>query len=88
VEDETDCQSHNDASSGRNHNVKPYLAAGIADLQLEDQVVNKRRGAVEEVFLSCIRAAMLARYHRAQTGAENVVFIAQTDAPQSLSTRL
>lgn len=71
--------------------VQSYMAAGIAGLHLEDQVVNKRCGHLankelvdEDVFYSRIRAAALAREeYREQTGTGDVVLIARTDALQS-----
>jgi 2-methylisocitrate lyase-like PEP mutase family enzyme len=71
--------------------VKAYMAAGIAGLHLEDQVVTKRCGHLagkelvdEDVYLSRIRAAVLARDEvKAITGGD-IVIIARTDALQSL----
>jgi 2-methylisocitrate lyase-like PEP mutase family enzyme len=71
--------------------VKSYIAAGVAGLHLEDQVVNKRCGHLsgkelvdEATFISRIRAAVLAREEeRSMTGGD-IVLIARTDALQSL----
>ena len=71
--------------------VQSYMAAGVAGLHLEDQVVSKRCGHLankelvdEDVFYSRIRAAVLARKeYREQTGSGDVVLIARTDALQS-----
>lgn len=72
--------------------VQSYMAAGIAGLHLEDQVVSKRCGHLankelveEDVFFSRIRAAVLAKEdYREQTGAGDIVLIVRTDALQSL----
>ena len=68
--------------------VAQYMAAGVAALHLEDQVVNKRCGHLsnkelvpEEVFLSRIRAAVNAR----QQTPGDILIIARTDALASLS---
>ena len=67
--------------------VAQYMAAGVAALHLEDQVVNKRCGHLknkqlvdEDVFLSRIRAAVNMRK---QTEGD-IVIIARSDALQSL----
>ena len=63
------------------------MSAGIAALHLEDQVTNKRCGHLsnkqlvpEEIYLSRIRAAVLAR----QQTPGDIVIIARTDALASL----
>ena len=72
--------------------VQSYMAAGVAGLHLEDQVVNKRCGHLankelvdEEVWFARIRAAVLARAeYQEDVGSGDVVIIARTDALQSL----
>ncbi|KAF1817568.1 Phosphoenolpyruvate/pyruvate domain-containing protein [Eremomyces bilateralis CBS 781.70] len=74
--------------------VKSYIAAGIAGLHLEDQVLSKRCGHLlgkeivdEDTFLSRIRAAVIAREEmKASIGevAGDIVLIARTDSLQSL----
>jgi 2-methylisocitrate lyase-like PEP mutase family enzyme len=72
--------------------VKSYIAAGIAGLHLEDQVITKRCGHLEgkelvdeETYITRIRAAALAREEmKALRGeAGDIVIIARTDALQS-----
>ncbi|KAK3692464.1 Pyruvate/Phosphoenolpyruvate kinase-like domain-containing protein [Podospora appendiculata] len=73
--------------------VKAYIAAGVAGLHLEDQVLAKRCGHLlgkeivpADVFLSRIRAAVIARDEmRAVVGAAagDIVLIARTDALQA-----
>ncbi|KAK3333794.1 Pyruvate/Phosphoenolpyruvate kinase-like domain-containing protein [Cercophora scortea] len=73
--------------------VKSYIAAGVAGLHLEDQVLSKRCGHLlgkelvsAEEFLTRIRAAVIARDEmRAVLGevAGDIVLIARTDALQS-----
>lgn len=67
--------------------VSQYMAAGVAGLHLEDQVVNKRCGHLknkelvdEEEYLSRIRAAVMARD---QTPGD-IVLIARSDGLESL----
>lgn len=67
--------------------VSQYMAAGVAALHLEDQVVHKRCGHLKnkplvsaDVFLSRIRAAINAR----DQNPGDIVVIARTDALQSL----
>ena len=69
--------------------VQAYIAAGVAGLHLEDQVVSKRCGHLsnkelvdEEVFYSRIRAAVLAREEMQSTVGGDIVLIARTDALQ------
>jgi 2-methylisocitrate lyase-like PEP mutase family enzyme len=72
--------------------VKSYISAGVAGLHLEDQVLSKRCGHLlgkeivsSEVFLSRIRAAVIAREEmKASVGdmAGDIVLIARTDALQ------
>ena len=71
--------------------VKSYVAAGVAGLHLEDQVLSKRCGHLlgkeivdEEIFLSRIRAAAMAREEMKSTIGEagDIVLIARTDALQ------
>jgi 2-methylisocitrate lyase-like PEP mutase family enzyme len=73
--------------------VQAYITAGIAGIHLEDQVVTKRCGHLankelvdEDVYLSRIRAAVMAREERRQTsgGSADIVIIARTDALESL----
>ena len=73
--------------------VRAYIAAGVAGMHLEDQVVNKRCGHLsnkelvdEETYLSRIRAAVLAREEMRQGsgGVADIVLIARTDSLQSL----
>lgn len=73
--------------------VRRYMAAGVAGLHLEDQVVTKRCGHLankelvdEEVFLSRIRAAHMAReeLRAPSAGWADIVIIARTDCLQSL----
>lgn len=72
--------------------VKSYITAGIAGMHLEDQVLSKRCGHLlgkeivdEEVFLSRIRAAVMAREEmKAMIGETgDIVLIARTDALQA-----
>ena len=67
--------------------VEQYMKAGIAALHLEDQVQTKRCGHLagkelvdEDVYLSRIRAAVMAR----EQHQGDIVIIARTDALQSL----
>lgn len=67
--------------------VAQYMAAGVAGLHLEDQVVNKRCGHLlnkalvsEEEYISRIRAAAATR----DNTPGDIVIIARTDALQSL----
>ncbi len=72
--------------------VTSYIAAGIAGMHLEDQVLSKRCGHLlgkevvdVDVFLSRIRAAVIARDQmKASIGEEagDIVLIARTDALQ------
>jgi 2-methylisocitrate lyase-like PEP mutase family enzyme len=72
--------------------VKSYIAAGVAGLHLEDQVLSKRCGHLlgkeivdEDVFYSRIRAAVMAREEmKAAVGdmAGDIVLIARTDSLQ------
>lgn len=73
--------------------VRAYMTAGVAGMHLEDQVVTKRCGHLankelvdEDVFLSRIRAACLAREElREQSGGvADIVIIARTDSLESL----
>ncbi|EXJ75020.1 methylisocitrate lyase [Cladophialophora psammophila CBS 110553] len=68
--------------------VQEYIKAGVAGLHLEDQVQTKRCGHLgskelvdEEVYISRIRAAVLAR---AAIPNGDIVIIARTDALQGL----
>ena len=73
--------------------VRAYMAAGVAGLHLEDQVITKRCGHLankelvdEETYFSRIRAATLARQEM-QTmsgGIADIVIIARTDCLESL----
>ena len=67
--------------------VEQYMKAGVAALHLEDQVQTKRCGHLagkelvgEDVYLSRIRAAVIAR----EQHPGDIVIIARTDALQSL----
>ena len=72
--------------------VRSFIAAGIAGLHIEDQVLSKRCGHLlgkeivnEDTFLSRIRAAVIAREEmKAAIGEEvgDIVLIARTDALQ------
>ena len=71
--------------------VRSYITAGVAGLHLEDQVVTKRCGHLankeivdEDIYLSRIRAAVLAREEMRGTTGGDIVLIARTDAIQSL----
>lgn len=73
--------------------VKAYISAGVAGLHLEDQVLAKRCGHLlgkelvdDEIYISRIRAAVLAREEMKATMGEagDIVIIARTDALQSL----
>lgn len=73
--------------------VRAYIAAGVAGMHLEDQIVTKRCGHLankelveEEVYLSRIRAACMARGElKAQSGGfADIVIIARTDSLESL----
>ena len=72
---------------------KAYISAGVAGMHLEDQVVNKRCGHLahkelveEEVYLSRIRAAVMARDETKQQsgGSADIVIIARTDSLQTM----
>jgi 2-methylisocitrate lyase-like PEP mutase family enzyme len=73
--------------------VKSYIAAGVAGLHIEDQVLSKRCGHLlgkeivdETVFLSRIRAAVMARDEMRATIGEasgDIVLIARTDSLQT-----
>jgi 2-methylisocitrate lyase-like PEP mutase family enzyme len=63
--------------------MKAYISAGVADLHIEDQVVNKRSGHLagkesvdEETYFSRIRAAALARDELPNTTGGGIVLIA------------
>ena len=67
--------------------VEQYIAAGVAAMHLEDQVITKRCGHLmnkelvdEDEFLARIRAAVNAR----SNSGGDIVIIARTDALQSL----
>jgi 2-methylisocitrate lyase-like PEP mutase family enzyme len=71
--------------------VKSYIAAGVAGMHLEDQVLSKRCGHLvgkevvdEEAFLIRIRAAVMARQEMKESigAAGDIVLIARTDALQ------
>lgn len=73
--------------------VRAYIAAGVAGMHLEDQALTKRCGHLankelveEEVYLSRIRAACMAREElKAQSGGfADIVIIARTDSLESL----
>lgn len=73
--------------------VRAYIAAGVAGIHLEDQVLAKRCGHLsnkelvdEEVYLSRIRAAVMARedMRKVSGGVADIVLIARTDCLQSL----
>jgi 2-methylisocitrate lyase-like PEP mutase family enzyme len=71
--------------------VRAYMAAGVAAMHLEDQVVTKRCGHLankelvdESVYLSRIRAAVLAREELRSTVGTDIVLIARTDSLQRL----
>jgi 2-methylisocitrate lyase-like PEP mutase family enzyme len=73
--------------------VKAYISAGVAGMHLEDQVQTKRCGHLankelvdEDVYISRIRAAVLAREEMRQVsgGFADIVIIARTDSLQSL----
>ncbi|KAH8898117.1 Phosphoenolpyruvate/pyruvate domain-containing protein [Thozetella sp. PMI_491] len=73
--------------------VRAYITAGVAGLHLEDQVLSKRCGHLahkelveEDVYLSRIRAAVMAREEMRQLsgGASDIVIIARTDSLESL----
>ncbi|KAK5046225.1 hypothetical protein LTR84_008368 [Exophiala bonariae] len=73
--------------------VRGYIRAGIAGLHIEDQVVTKRCGHLankelvdETVFLSRIRAAVMAReeLRALSEGVQDIVIIARTDSLESL----
>ncbi|KAL6251294.1 hypothetical protein RBB50_001502 [Rhinocladiella similis] len=72
---------------------RAYIAAGVAGMHLEDQVMNKRCGHLankelveEEDYLSRIRAAVMAREKCREDsgGTADIVIIARTDCLQSL----
>jgi 2-methylisocitrate lyase-like PEP mutase family enzyme len=72
--------------------VQEYMTAGVAAMHLEDQVVTKRCGHLsnkelvdEDVYLSRIRAAVMAREEMAASWpGMDIVLIARTDSLQSL----
>jgi 2-methylisocitrate lyase-like PEP mutase family enzyme len=71
--------------------VGAFLAAGVAGLHIEDQVLTKRCGHLankelveESVFLSRIKAAAMERYRLRSTAAMDIVLITRTDSLQSL----
>jgi 2-methylisocitrate lyase-like PEP mutase family enzyme len=71
--------------------VQSYIAAGVAGLHLEDQVVSKRCGHLAnkelvdaDTYYSRIRAAVLEREEMRQTAGGDIVIFARTDALQSL----
>ncbi|RFU24891.1 hypothetical protein B7463_g11449, partial [Scytalidium lignicola] len=73
--------------------VQAYITAGVAGMHLEDQVLTKRCGHLsnkelvdEEIYLSRIRAAVMAReeMRQASGGFPDIVLIARTDSLQSL----
>jgi 2-methylisocitrate lyase-like PEP mutase family enzyme len=72
--------------------VKEYMTAGVAAMHIEDQVVTKRCGHLsnkelvdEDVYLSRIRAAVMAREELAESWpGMDIVIIARTDSLQSL----
>lgn len=73
--------------------VQAYIAAGVAGLHLEDQVLTKRCGHLsnkelvnEEIYLSRIRAAVMSREEMRQVsgGSADIVIIARTDSLESL----
>ncbi|KAH8699102.1 Pyruvate/Phosphoenolpyruvate kinase-like domain-containing protein [Talaromyces proteolyticus] len=72
--------------------VQAYMTAGVAAMHLEDQVVTKRCGHLankelvdEDVYLSRIRAAVMAREELATAWpGMDIVIIARTDSLQSL----
>lgn len=77
--------------------VKEYVTAGVAAMYIEDQVVTKRCGHLsnkelvddEDVYLSRIRAAVMAREELAESWpGMDIVIIARTDSLQSWDTRL
>ena len=70
--------------------VRSYIAAGVAGMHLEDQVLAKRCGhlsgkelVVEEEYYARIRAAVMAREEMRQQTGGDVVLIARTDALQT-----
>jgi 2-methylisocitrate lyase-like PEP mutase family enzyme len=73
--------------------VMAYISGGVAAMHIEDQALTKRCGHLankelvdEEVYLSRIRAAVLARekMRKVSGGVADVVLIARTDCLQSL----
>jgi 2-methylisocitrate lyase-like PEP mutase family enzyme len=71
--------------------VRAYMAAGVSALHLEDQVVTKRCGHLankelvdESLYLSRIRAAVMAREEQRLAVGTDIVIIARTDSLQSL----
>jgi 2-methylisocitrate lyase-like PEP mutase family enzyme len=71
--------------------VRAYMTAGVAAMHLEDQVVTKRCGHLgnkelvdESVYISRIRAAVLAREELRSTIGADIVLIARTDSLQLL----
>ncbi|KFY91884.1 hypothetical protein V500_04416 [Pseudogymnoascus sp. VKM F-4518 (FW-2643)] len=73
--------------------VRAYISAGVAGMHIEDQVLAKRCGHLsnkelvdEDVYLSRIRAAVMARdeMRRISGGIADIVIIARTDCLQSL----
>ena len=70
--------------------VRSYIAAGVAGMHLEDQVLAKRCGhlsgkelVAEEEYYARIRAAVMAREEMRTTTGGDVVLIARTDALQT-----
>lgn len=71
--------------------VRAYMAAGVAAMHIEDQVVTKRCGHLankelvdESVYLSRIRAAVMAREEQRLAVGTDIVLIARTDSLQGL----
>ena len=71
--------------------VREYMAAGVAALHLEDQVVSKRCGHLgnkelvsESTYLSRIKAAVMAREEQRNAVGTDIVIIARTDSLQQL----
>lgn len=69
--------------------VKSYIAAGVAGMHLEDQVLAKRCGHLagkelvgREEYYARIRAAVMAREEERATTGGDVVLVARTDALQ------
>lgn len=69
--------------------VKSYIAAGVAGMHLEDQVLAKRCGHLagkelvgRDEYYARIKAAVLAREEERETTGGDIVLIARTDALQ------